>query len=275
VGWARERYQLAEHRACRALVVHRALLRYQSRRRDDTTLRRRLRELAHDRLTYGQLRLHVLLRREGWPINKKRVHRLYVEEGLQLVPRRRRRRKAAAVRQVRPLVTTPNTRWAMDFMQDALADGTKFRVFTCVDVATRECVVLAAARRFTADDVVTQLTRATGQRGQAPTVIQCDNGTEFTGLTLDLWAWGQGIQLDFSRPGKPVDNAVCEAFNGSVRRECLTLHWFASLADAQHRLGQWQDDYNNFRPHRSLGHRTPSGIPRDGGYRPRTLEVAS
>lgn len=263
VGWAHEHYRLSQQRACRALVVHRALVRYRSRRRDDTALRARLRELAQDRLTYGQVRLHVLLRREGWPISRKRVHRLYVEEGFQLVPRRRRRRKAASIRQPRPAVTTPNTSWAMGLMQDALAEGSKFRVFTCVDVATRECVALEVAPRFSAEAVVAVLDHAAAQRGQLPQVIRCDNGTEFTGLTLDLWAYTLGIQLDFSRPGRPVDNAVCEAFNANVRRECLTLHWFASLAEAQHVVTQWRDEYNNFRPQRSLGYRTPSGIPRD------------
>lgn len=159
-------------------------------------------------------------------------------------------------------------------MHDALADGTPFRVFTCVDVATRECVVLAAARRFTAEAVVDLLEEAQRTRGQLPAVIQCDNGTEFTAISLDLWAFTHGVQLDFSRPGKPVDNCVCEAFNGSVRRECLTMHWFGSLAEAQGTLGQWQHEYNSFRPHTSLGLRTPAGTPpRDGGYRPRRLQA--
>lgn len=275
VGWAQEAYRVTERRACVAVVVARSVVRYRSVRRDDAPLRRRLRELAHERLSWGQTRLHVLLRREGWPVNRKRIHRLYVEEGLQLVPRRRRRRKAAAVRQPRPVVTGANQVWAMDFMQDSLSTGARFRVFTCVDVATRECVVLAAARRFTAADVVALLEDAITARGQAPSSLQCDNGTEFTGVVLDLWAWGQGIQLVFSRPAKPVDNAICEAFNGAVRRECLTLRWFASLPEAQQQLHVWREEYNNVRPHRSLGFRTPSGTPRDGGYRPRSLEAAS
>jgi putative transposase len=255
VAWAQTAYQVSERRACRALVVDRSGVRYASRREPQTALRRRLHELATTRLTFGSRRLHTLLRREGHAVNYKRVHRLYVEEGLQLKPRRRRRRKIggkAAVRRQTPVtVTRPNERWAMDLMHDVLADGRAVRVFTLVDVLTRECVALRAAAQFKGTDVVDVLRDAGEQRGQLPAVIQCDNGTEFTSVALDHWAYWNRVQLDFSRPGKPVDNCVCEAFNGTVRRECLSMHWFVDLAEAQRTLEAWRLDYNNHRPHSS------------------------
>jgi putative transposase len=268
VAWAQETYRVSERRACRGLWVHRALIRYRSIRPDDTPLRQRLRELAQTRPSYGVKRLHVLLRRDGLVINLKRVHRLYRAEGLQLKPRRRRRR-AATTRQPRAMVTQPNQRWAMDFMHDVLSGGRTIRVFTLIDVCTRECVALHVARSFTGDDVARMLREAGERRGRLPDVVQCDNGTEFTSTALDHWAYWNRVQLDFSRPGKPVDNSVCEAFNGSLRRECLTQHWFASLAEAEVVLHSWQQDYNNHRPHTSLGLQPPTTYRVSGDFMPR------
>ena len=140
------------------------------------------------------------------------------------------------------LVTQPNQRWAMDFMHDTLAGGHTIRVFTVVDVCTRECVALVAARQFRGTDVAAHLNAAGDARGGLPPIVQCDNGTEFTSTALDHWAYWNKVQLDYSRPGKPVDNCVCEAFNGSLRRECLSQHWFATLAEAQLVLDAWRQD---------------------------------
>ncbi len=269
VGWAQSAYQVSERRACHALVVHRALVRYTSVKPDDAPVRRRLHELALARPSFGVKRLHVMLRRDGLPINHKKTRRLYLEERLQLKPRRRRRR-AATVRQPRAVVTRANERWAMDFMHDVLATGQTVRVFTLVDVCTRECVALAVAGRFRGTDVARLLTEAGERRGTLPPVIQCDNGTEFTSTALDHWAYWNRVQLDFSRPGKPVDNSVCEAFNGSLRRECLTRHWFASLAEARIELEAWREDYNNHRPHTSLGLNPPARYWSAGSHHPRT-----
>jgi putative transposase len=275
VRWAQDAYRLSQRRACRALGTSRRLVWYRSVRPNDGAIRRRLHELATTRLTFGCKRLHVLLRRDGLRINLKKVHRLYREEGLQLKPRRRRRRKAATVRTPHPVVTRPNERWAMDFMHDVLADGRRIRVFTLVDVFTRECVALEAASRFRGTDVARLLSDVGGRRGRLPAVIQCDNGAEFTSTALDHWAYWNQVQLDFSRPGRPVDNCVCEAFNGSLRRECLTLHWFASLAEANQVLSSWREDYNNARPHRSLGHRSPAAFATGGEYMPRRIAARS
>jgi len=271
VAWARQIFQVSERRACRALVIERSLIRYQSGKQPDGALRARLRELATAQISFGSRRLHTLLRREGIAVNYKRVHRLYVEEGLQLKPRRRRRSKAHTVRRPPIVVTRPGERWAMDFMHDTLADGSSIRVFTQVDVYSRACVALQAAPGFTGSAVVDLLRAAGRTSGGLPSIIQCDNGTEFTSVTLDHWASWNQVQLDFSRPGKPVDNCVCEAFNGSLRRECLSQHWFRSLAEAQAVLDAWRDDYNNLRPHSSLGQQPPASQFRAGDYAPRAI----
>lgn len=268
VAWAQETYRVSQQRACRAVGVHRSLVRYRSVRPDDQPLRQRLRELAAVRPSFGVKRLHVLLRREGVPANHKRVQRLYQQEGLQLRPRKRRRR-TTGIRQPRTPATAPTERWAMDFMHDTLATRQTIRVFTLVDVYTRECLALEVAPRFTGSDVARILSEAQARVGALPARIQCDNGTEFTSAALDHWAYWNQVTLDFSRPGKPVDNTVCEAFNGSLRRECLTRHWFASVAEAQAILDTWRADYNNARPHSSLGHLTPSAFRRAGAYLPR------
>jgi len=271
VAWAQTAYQVSERRACRALAVERSAVRYRPQRDTATALRRRLHESATTRLTFGSRRLHTLLRRDGLAINYKRVHRLYVEEGLQLKTKRRRRRKAGTLGETRTVPTQPNARWAMDFMHDVLKDGRAIRVFTLVDVYRRECVALHAATGFKGSDVAEFLSAAGRQRGKLPEIVQCDNGTEFTSTALDHWAYWNHVRLDFSRPGKPVDNCVCGAFNGSLRRECFSMHWFVDLAKAQQVLTAWQEDYNNHRPHSSLRDVTPSEFKKAGSFHPRSL----
>src|SRR6185437_12311317 len=179
VRWAEAAFQLSQRRACRVFGVSRRLIWYRSRRPDDAPLRRRLHELAAVRIAFGSRRLHILLRREGLHVNYKKVHRLYVEEALQLKPRRRSRRRAVVARMHRPPIEAANQRWAMDFMHDTLATGAKVRVFTLIDVWRRECLALRIASRFTGADVATIL-REVGDQRPVPPFIQCDNGTEFT-----------------------------------------------------------------------------------------------
>lgn len=255
-AWAQQAYRVSERRACEALRISRSTARYHSVKPDDAPVRRRLHELAALRPSFGVRRLHIMVRRDGLHINLKKVRRLYREEGLQLRPRRRRRR-ATAPRQPRAIVARRNERWAMDFMSDTLAGGSSIRVFTLIDVYSRECIALEAATSFRGDDVARLLSDAGEREGELPNIIQCDNGTEFTSKALDHWAYWNKVQLDFSRPGKPVDNSICEAFNGSLRRECLTRHWFASVAEARVVLQAWKHDYNNERPHTSLGLQPP------------------
>ncbi len=245
----------------------RSLLQYRSVRPTQEPLRARIREIASVRVSYGYRRVHVLLRRDGWRVNRKRVYRLYREEGLCLKRRRPKRRRAVVPRQTRVAATAVNERWAMDFMSDALAGGQRLRVLTVLDTYTRECVALEAGIHFRGSDVARVLTRVGVERG-LPLVINVDNGTEFTSQALDRWAWGQRVEFDFSRPGKPVDNAFIEAFNSLVRRECLSQHYFSTLAEARHVLDAWRVEYNNHRPHGSLGDRTPTEFRGGGDFVP-------
>jgi putative transposase len=210
----------------------------------------------------------LLLRREGIPINHKKTERLCRDERLQLRPRRRRRR-AMLLRQAPHAATRPNERWATDFMHDMLTSRRTIRIFTLVEVCTRECVALEVAPAFTGADVARMLTTAAAARNAYPAIIQCDYGTEFISTSLDHRAYWNKVHLDFSRSGKPVDNSVCEAFNGSLRRECLTRHWFATLEEAQVMLDSWRDDYNNHRPHTSFGLLPPNAFRSAGIYEPR------
>ncbi len=218
----------------------------------------RLRDLAAARVRYRYRRLHVLLRREGWRVNHKRVYRLYRLEGLGLRLKQRRKR-VSAVRVVPPQATKPNERWAMDFMTDSLYDGRRFRLLTLVDTVTRECPAIEVGQSLTGQQVVAVLNRVKVTRG-LPNVIAVDNGPEFISKALDTWAHDNGIQLEFSRPGTPTDNPYIEAFNGRLRDECLDQHWFASLDDARQTIESWRLDYNHERPHGALGNRTPATV---------------
>lgn len=211
-----------------------------------------MREIASTRVRFGFWRIYVLLRREGWKVNHKRIYRLYKAEGLNLRTKRPRRRKAAANRMDRIVLTRPNQSWSMDFVSDALFDGRKFRALTVVDNHTRECLAIEVAQSLTGDDVVRVLANIAKERHQYPLRAQADNGPEFVSLALDKWAYENGVTLDFSRPGKPTDNPFIESFNGSLRDECLNTNWFMSREDAKEKIETWRQDYNHFRPHSSL-----------------------
>lgn len=217
----------------------------------------RLRELAAARPRYGYRRLHVLLRREGWHVNAKRVLRLYREEGL-LVRTKRRRKTVCQSRLELPPATQPNERWSLDFMADSRHDGRRFRVLTVLDQFSRECVALHASASIPAAAVTEILDQAIAERGAAPDSLRVDNGTEFTSRHFDACAWAKNLTLDFIKPGRPIENAHIESFNGRVRDECLNENWFTSLADAQRALAAWRRNYNESRPHSSLGGLAPN-----------------
>lgn len=250
-------FQVSERRACNAMGFGRASHRYQSRRDTEVALRMRLKELAESRVRYGYRRLHVLLQREGWCVNHKRLYRLYCEEGLSIRTRSPKRRRSCRYRSGRSEVGAMNDVWAMDFMSDRLFDGKPFRILTIVDCYTREALATSARTNFRAYQVIDELDRLARIRGR-PRNIRVDNGPEFTGRLLDQWAYLNKVELDFSRPGKPTDNAYIEAFNSRVRQECLNASWFLSMADARNRINEWRTDYNENRPHSSLGNLTPS-----------------
>ena len=258
VRWAQEAYRVSERRACGAAGIARSSVRYRSVRPSQEPLRRRIREICAVRVRAGYRQVHVLLRREGWEINHKRTYRLYREEGLTQRTQRKRRHRSAARRVQRDHPTRPNEQWAMDFMHDTLADGRSLRVLTMIDIHTRECLALRASRSFTGACVARMLEHVGQARGKMPRKIRVDNGTEFTSKALDHWAYFNEVELDFSRPGKPQDNAFVESFNASVRRECLSQHWHLSQTDAQRSLNLYRQDYNNVRPHTALGNLPPA-----------------
>lgn len=249
---------MSARRACATMNQSRTGWYYTPKRpKADAPLLARIEEIAASRVRYGMRRIWVLLRREGWIVNHKRVHRLYKQAGLNLRSKRPHRRKAAATRMDRPMLTQANQSWSMDFVSDALFDGRRFRGLTVIDNFTRECLIIVADQNLRGEDVVAALEQVRQVRG-TPTRIQVDNGPEFVSVALDRWAYEHRITLDFSRPGKPTDNPFIESFNGSFRDECLNAHWFLSLDDAREKIERWRKDYNHFRPHSSLGDATPA-----------------
>ncbi len=251
-------FQVSERRACRVLNMPRATLRYRSQAQDQTALRMRLRDLAAVRVRYGYRRLHVLLQREGWRVNHKRVYRLYRSEGLAL-RRRWRRRRPSSVRVMPLQAQRPNERWSMDFVSDTLANGQRFRALTLVDNFSRVSPAIKVNRSITGQDVVAVLERLKVTHG-LPQRIAVDNGPEFTSKVLDAWAHRNNVQLEFSRPGKPTDNALIESFNGRLRQDCLNQHWFYSIEEARTIIEGWRQDYNANHPHRALGYVSPQSF---------------
>ncbi len=250
-------YRVSERHACCVLELARATHRYEGRQEQWLELRMRIREIAQTRVRYGYRMIRILLNREGWQVGKDLVYRLYKEEGLGLRKRPAGRRRAAVHRQERFKPTGPNQVWAMDFVSDQLCDGRRFRSLTVVDIYTRESMAIEAGQSLRGEDVVRVLNRLKQERG-APKMLFCDNGSEFTGQMMDMWAYRNGVKIDFSRPGTPTENAFCESFNGTFRAECLDTNWFQTLPEAKHIIDQWRWEYNVSRPHRALADRTPA-----------------
>ena len=257
VGWLVEAHQASVRRGCRLIGLSTATWQYERRGRvDNRELLARLQVHAAARPRYGYRRLHTLVSREGIVANHKRVHRVYREAGLQ-VRRRRRKRLTGGERVPLPAPSRRGERWSIDFMADTLADGRGFRTLNIVDDFTRECVAIEVDRSLPGARVVRVLERLAATIG-LPRILVSDNGPEFAGRTLDAWAYRQNIELRFIRPGKPIENAYIESFNGKFRDECLNEHWFLSIAEAQQIIEAWRVDYNTVRPHRSLRQLTPA-----------------
>jgi putative transposase len=253
----RAAFGVSARRACRLIGLSRSRWQYQPRRPErDRLVRERLRALAAARPRFGYQRLHLLLRREGWVVNHKRVYRLYREERLLVRPHRGRKHPAVP-RVPLPAPTQANERWGMDFIHDACAYGRRFRCLTMVDEYTRECPVIAVDTSLPATRVIAVLDQLARARGGLPRSLVVDHGPEFISRALDLWAYRRGIELIFIRPGKPVENAYVESFHSRFRDECLSTHWFETLPDARFHIERWRQDYNEVRPHTSLAGRTP------------------
>ena len=256
-----QRFGCSQRNALRVVQMSASTYLYRSVARDATLLKMRIKEITDTRVHYGYRRMHVMLRREGHPDNVKRVYRLYREEGLSLRLKRPRRNKAAKWRQPKQICSATNELWSMDFVADALFDGRKLRMLTVVDCFTRECLAIDVGQRLTGQDVVDSLNRLCSDRGP-PGTIKTDNGSEFVSKVMDKWAYERGVELDFSRPGRPTDNARVESFNGRLRQERLNAHWFLSLDDAKAKIGAWRDDYNETRPHSAPDWATPAEFAR-------------
>jgi putative transposase len=265
-GWIKEHFQVATVRACRLAQFSSAGFYRKSRARDQSALRLRIREIAHARPRFGYQRIQVMLRREGWPVNRKRVRRLHRLDGLQLRTRIRRRKHMCLHRGPVPVPSAPHERWSMDFVHDQLFDGRPFRILTVVDQLSRESPLIEVGFSMSGQRVADALEARTADM-PAPVSITVDHGSEFTSKALEDWAWRRGVKLDFSRPGKPMENGHIESFNGRLRDECLNVMQFMSLDDARAKIESWRVDYNHQRPHSSLGNLTPSEYFRRGQQR--------
>jgi putative transposase len=228
-----------------------------SQARDQSALRLRIREVAHARPRFGYQRIQVVLRREGWKVNRKRVYRWYSFEGLEIRMRVRRRKHMSLHRGPVPQARRTNERWSMDFVHDQLFGDRAFRVLTIVDQFSRQPPLLESRFSFGGRDVVTALDRAI-ERAGTPVSITNDHGMEFTSKVLEEWAYRRGVKLDLIHPGKPTEDGHIESFNGRLRDECLNVMQFESIEDASMKIEAWWIDYNDHGPHSSLGHLTPN-----------------
>ncbi len=247
---------VSQRRACDVLQVDRSSIRYKSIRPNDDDLREAMKRVAAERRRFGYRRIHVMLARQGITMNLKKLRRLYREEKLQ-VRKRGGRKRALGTRRPMQLPSRPNERWSLDFVSDAFTDSRRFRVLVIVDDFTRECLALVADTSLSGMRVARELDAIIARRGRPNTIVS-DNGTELTSMAILKWSQETGIDWHYIAPGKPMQNAFVESFNGSFRDECLNETLFSSLAQARSRITEWKEDYNQNRPHSSLGNLTPS-----------------
>jgi putative transposase len=266
VGRLVEGHGLSQRRACRLVGIGHSTLNYQRRRANDDAVRKRLRELAGERRRFGYRRLGWLLAREGRAMNHKKVYRLYREERL-MVRRRGGRKRALGSRTPMMIPGGINQRWSLDFVSDTLADGRRFRVLCVLDDFSRECLAAVVDTSLSGARVVRELELVVLRRG-CPHTIVSDNGTELTSNAVLRWA-AERLSWHYIQPGKPVQNAFIESFNSKLRDECLNEHFFFGLAEARHLIEAWRQDYNQLRPHSSLGALAPAEYAkRQGGGPP-------
>jgi putative transposase len=258
VRWLRENYAASQQRVCGLLQIAVSSYRYR-RTRSDEALRERLVELARKKPRFGYRRLHVLLEGDGERVNHKRVFRVYREAGLAV--RRKARKRLVHEGSPRAALTGANQEWAVDFAHDALASGRAIRVLTVEDEYTRECLRLEVDTSFASPRVTRALEGILRNRPR-PLAIRCDNGPEFSSRHFLAWCIERGIALVHIQPGKPQQNGYVESFNGKLRDECLNVSWFENLWDARRKIAAWQKEFNEERPHSSLGYQTPAAYAR-------------
>lgn len=237
------------------------MFRYKRTSKDDAPIKQRLEELAIERRRFGYRRLHVLLRREGLVINIKRTRRIYRAANLQVL-RRKKRRIALGRGNPKPLVSYMNERWSLDFVHDTLQSGRRFRSLTIVDDFTRESLAIEVDFSLSGARMARVLDAIGGTRG-FPESIVLDNGPEMTSIAMLQWSLKRQVRLHFIDPGKPTQNGFIESFNGKYRDECLNENQFTTLSEARDTIEKWKADYNQNRPHASLGNKTPEEFVRE------------
>jgi len=245
----------SQARACALAGIEPKVYRYRSKRPDDAALRKRLGELAGERRRFGYRRLHILLAREGFAINHKKLYRLYREERL-TVRKRGGRKRALGTRRPMLVPQGPYQRWSLDFVSDALIDGRRFRILCVIDDYSRECLATVVDNSISGIRVARELDRI-GEGRRFPNMIVSDNGTELTSNAILKWQEEAQVEWHYIQPGKPMQNGFVESFNGRLRDECLNEHLFTSYRHARQLIEQWRNDYNTQRPHSSLGNMTP------------------
>ena len=249
-----ETFTATQRKACELANISRSSYRYRPETEKDEKLKEKLTHLAHQKPRYGYRRLGILLRREGEVVNHKRLFRVYRAAGLSV--RRKKRKRLVRVGLPASLATRPNQQWSMDFVHDRMANGRSMRVLTIVDTFTRECLALEVDTSLPSRRVTRVLDSVVADRGR-PERIRMDNGSELTSRHFLSWGIDHRIELNHIEPGKPVQNAFIESFNGRLRDECLNTSWFRNLWDARRRIAAWRIEYNQERPHSSLNYRTP------------------
>jgi transposase InsO family protein len=251
---------VSERRACRVIGQSRSSQRYRAREPDkDRALRQRLRELSRRYPRYGYRRMWALLQREGWPVNRKKVHRLCREEGLKVVRRQRKRRRLGSSENgcTRLRATRKNHVWSYDFLIDQTEDGRQLKLLPVVDEFTRETHAIVVERSITSEDVIDLLAYLFSVHGE-PEFIRSDNGPEFIAHAVKGWLASSGVRTLYIEPGSPWQNAYSESFNSRFRDELLDRETFTSLTEAQVLVERYRVEHNHVRPHSSLGYRTPA-----------------
>lgn len=255
VAHLQSNYEVSERRACTTLQADRSSVRYKSSRPDDTELRKAMKQVAQERRRFGYRRVHIMLQRQGWHVNHKKIKRLYREENL-MVRKRGGRKRALGTRRPMHVPERANERWSLDFVSDAFTDGRKFRVLAIVDDFSRECLALVPDTSLSGLRMTRELNTVIEERGKPQTIVS-DNGTEMTSMAVLQWCQETNIEWHYIAPGKPMQNAFVESFNGSFRDECLNETLFSSLSEARKKVAEWKEDYNQIRPHSSLGNMAP------------------
>lgn len=266
-------FDLSQRRSCGLVDVSRTVFRYTPKWSElNETLRKRMRELAGAHKRMGLWQMVRIIRREQGSVNHKRIERLYRLEGLALSVRRRKKLKSVSRLEL-PVPTKRNERWSMDFVQDKLWSGRRFRCLNIVDMFTRQCLAIEVDTSIGGMRVKRVLERLVQDHGK-PETITVDNGPEFISQHVDEWAYRTGVKLAFIRPGKPIENCYVESFNGKFRDKCLNTHYFSTLQEAREKISVWRDQYNNFIPHRSLKGLTPQEFAAQNSTEKLSLQVA-